>query len=151
MRHMLTDPAILLPLVDFLSVGDMFRLRRAVGEVTPEVADVVARRMDLALPCRHSLAALSRRLAAGRCVECGRRCRAQPAVCGCCRVDPTSPFAMMTRMQVRRYISRSRPSPRRHAHLFRLWVYGVVKVGREGAFYYWRRDVEAALLHDGAA
>jgi hypothetical protein len=142
---LLTEPAIICPLLPFLSVGDIYRLHRAIGKgnfLPPDTIHEVAARMSLKMRQCYTLNSLSRRMESGRCVECGVRCRSKPSVCGTCSAFPNSFIAMVTRADIRLMIGQKGPWRRRHPRLVQLWSHGIVKRGRLGAYYYWRKEVE---------
>lgn len=145
--HTLGLPGILCPLLEFLTVGEMFRLSRALGKVDSlpsDVVYVVARHMGLQMRSTFTMATLSRRMQAGRCVECGMRCACRPVVCATCRMSDTSFRSMVTRADIRRMLAQ-RGVRRRSEPLVKLWTHGIVKRGRLGTYYYWRKDVEVVL------
>lgn len=136
----------LLPLSEHLSVAEIFRLYRALGHSrhcmqVPELVQMLASRLSLVRAIDY-LRTISRHMhTKTRCSECGesthRRCR----VCQRCADDPQCLLAMVSRRQVRvayRFLSKQR-------------VEGVIRTlrvaatSRMGAFYYWKRDVQAAL------
>ena len=149
------DPTVLLCLADHLSVGDLFRLRRALGRAgredtlwPAEVALLVAARMGLlcpspAAPAMHLLGARMR--TTHRCVECGARTRRVVRVCVPCASDPACPVAMVTRQ----YLMRQKPTRLSvRALLLRVRTeLRVTFVASSGALHYWKRDADALLGH----
>lgn len=148
-HHPLGAPGIILPLLEFLTLGEIFRLHRALAHANALPKDtihVVAQRMQLKIVRpSFTLNTLSRRMYAGRCVECGVRCACRPVVCAGCTRSETSFRSMVTRAEIRS-MRRERGLPRRRSiALVQLCINGHVKRGRLGAFYYWRKDVERIL------
>lgn len=130
---------VLLPLIDHLSIGDIFRLRRALGHAavwTVDVERVLSQRMGLQR-C-YTMAQLSERMYNGRCVECGVPCRSVPRVCGECMRDVRCPVAMVTRAYIYdRYRGHKIRKLRERIREMR-----VVKRGRMGTYWYWKADAD---------
>ena len=136
----------ILPLSEHLSVADIFRLYRALGQSrhcmqVPELVKMLASRLSLVRPVG-DLQLISRHMhTKTRCSECGestqRRCR----VCQRCADDPQCLLVMVSRRQVRMA----------YRFLCKRIVEGAIRAlrvaatSRMGAFYYWKRDVQAAL------
>jgi hypothetical protein len=141
--------AIVHPLLEFLSVGDIFRLHRALGKHNYMSADKVilsevVHRMSLKPRPSHTFTSLSHRMLSRRCFECGVRCRLTPAVCGMCSASSKCFRAMVTRADIRLMIGRA--PGKRDTLLYRVWKDCIVKRGRNKAFYYWRRQVLVCLV-----
>lgn len=130
-------------LAPLLTLGDVCRLRRALGaawrdDATWPVAVVHVQRLRVGLVRPTTLGALAAAVAAGRrCAECGAPTRARPRVCQRCAADPRSPVALWTRRQIVAHFSDRAPSAVRRRIVERLCR---VKVNATGAFCYWRRD-----------
>lgn len=129
-------------LADHLSVGDLVRLKRALGPNTEYPRDVEALLTSrIGLKRHQSIEQISARIRTGsRCVECGILTRRRPRVCDVCAKDPSTPVCMDTRRTVlerykgRKGIRRIVTSELR-----------IVKRGRTGCLYYWRSEVETHL------
>ena len=146
----LNEDAILTCLVDHLSVGTIFRLRRALGRAPAwderQLAKLVAEeRMGMrpaSLCTMRTVARVMHRTI--RCRECGASTRCKPSVCAECTADQTSFVGMCTRADVynqyrgRRGLKRivgSLPLAKRVVFGYRI------------KYYYWRRDVTRILGH----
>ena len=151
---MLSDPAVLTTVVDHLTVGDLFRLSRAIGPTAltswpPEVAPVVATRMRLLVKHGWTMEQLGTRMATTRrCVECGIPTRRNPRVCIDCEGDPRCPVAMSTRADV---LHRYHRHPIRGLRRAALQELQPIKRSRHGRIYYWRRDVDDLFQRWGGA
>lgn len=146
MRAVLCRLDCMLPLSVFLSVAEIFRLYRALGHArhclqVPELVQMLASRLSL-VRAIGDLYLIGRHMhTKTRCSECGemthRRCR----VCQRCADDPRCLLAMVSRRQVRAA----------YRSLCKRRVEGVIRTlrvaatSRMGAFYYWKRDVQAEL------
>ena len=133
-------------LVDHLSIGDVFRLRRAVGRefvLSPYALATLAARMSLSTHRTYTLEALSTKMFhTRRCVECGTPTGCVPRACYACISIEWSPVAMLTRAQIRD-LCRARRRP----YLTVLHACVPVRRDRVGRFFYWKRDVESAAAH----
>lgn len=142
------DATVLQCLAEHLSVGDLFRLRRALGKehasFPPDVPLLVAARMGLRPRADFTMDALSTRMRdTHRCVECGARTRRVVRVCEPCASNPACPVAMVTRQ----YLMHKRPA-RLSVRTLLLRVRAelqVVFVASSGALHYWKRDADALL------
>ena len=145
------DHVVLTCLVDHLSLGDIFRLRRALGRDMDGCEAVVAAVvMRLRLSPRRSttLSALSARMAASRrCRECGVGCRRRCRVCEACSAA-AGYFQMVDRQQILRVHRRWRLA----ASVRELWARALVPVARSrtGKYLYWRIHVSRRLPPEAA-
>jgi hypothetical protein len=140
-------PVVLAAVADWLSVGDLYRLRRALGRAPAwpahEVGALVAGRIRLqarrGAAC--TLEALAERVrGTHRCVECGAPSRRIVRVCEACACDPRSFRAMCTRAEARA-LARARGAPRG----FERKLCALPVARRTWRLYHWRRDVEELL------
>ena len=143
------DPGVLIPLSEYLTVGDLRRLGRALclrNEDWPfEVVVVVAQRMLLKRVRAYDMRSLGVRMRqGGRCVECGVKSRRTPPVCGDCARDPTSPVAMSTRRDIVERAMLEQGGIR--GLLRRIQTLRVAKRDAVGRLYYWRRDVDRHIF-----
>ncbi len=144
---MLDDPRVLVPLSQFLSTAELFRLGLFVlrEEPPPEVVSLVATRMGLRPGRRHpTLQSLAHHMHANRCVECGVRTRRRPRVCEACG-DPSSGtrVAMVTRVYIRAH--RPQGATVRAFEAFVRALPVIKRTSGTGAFLYWRHVVDGAL------
>ena len=111
-------------LAPLLTLGDVCRLRRALGaawrdDATWPVAVVHVQRLRVGLVRPTTLGALAAAVAASRrCAECARR-RRRPRVCQRCAADP-QPVALWTRRQIVAHFSDRAPSAVRRRIVERL-------------------------------
>ena len=125
-------------LMELLSVGDLFRLRIALGLPYGDeeaVARLVGERMSLRRT--YTLASLGQRMALGRCRECGTASRRQVAVCGVC-ADGDTYFALRDRDFIRQVLRAA--SKRKLEHYIRHRMRPATRCGW-GRLLYWRADV----------
>lgn len=157
-RVRMNTPEVLEPLAPWLSVGDIFRLHRALGREPAwpcNMSFLVLQKMNLKTGGPRArkaklvtMAMLSTYMAqesTRRCVECGCTTRARPRVCFKCTQDQQNIFAMSTRREIvhRNRFEREVPLPNL---LRRIRTdLPIVKRGHVGAFYYWTRDVDRLL------
>ena len=144
-------PHLVLELViPHLSIGDVFRLRRALGRSPAWHEETVVKLLlqchpsfvgslsQTALHGTHSLSDVSRSMSASsRCSECGITSRRRIQVCKPCALDPRSFVSLMTRANIRDL------APLRYRKVLEV-VIPATRVGN-GALLYWKRDVERAL------
>lgn len=148
----LGDDGVLMILVEFLSVGDIFRLRRALGrqfcmmDWSMDVRALISRRLCLSLKRRlRSVRDLGSSVArTRRCVECGMPTGCVPRVCSQCANDVNSPVALCTRRQIHDWCIATRQPYATIVFRLRRHV-RVVRRGCNGRLYYWRSDVMSLL------
>jgi hypothetical protein len=142
-------PVVLAAVADWLSVGDLYRLRRALGQAPTwpahEIGALVASRLRLrarrGAAC--TLEALAERVrTTHRCVECGVPSRRLVRVCEACARDPRSFRAMCTRAEAR---ALARAHDGRAPRGFERKLCALPVARRTWRLYHWRRDVEALL------
>lgn len=131
----MNHPAILTCLVDHLTVGEVFRLRRALGAealITCEgTVAVLETRLGLTHRKNRTFDQVGRRMARLACRECGVACRRIVRVCRACASEPGGFREMVSRKDVRPFVS--------YADLRRLRVVARTSVG---AHLYWWHDVQ---------
>jgi hypothetical protein len=139
---------IALLLLDHLNMGDVFRLRRALGRqgnvvVFEETAalHIMTQRMRLKRPLQ-SLREVSAKMI-HRCVECGIPCRMAPYVCIRCRRDLRGLKAMVSREYIRQECVNQNIRGKRFFVV--LHSLTVVKRTAQGAFLYWKRDADEII------
>lgn len=138
-------------LVDYLTVGELYRLRRTLGHKVEEYdglcAPVVARRMGLTTRLgKYTLEELGHRMASTqRCVECGTKCTRTVKVCDDCGQCTLGFRALCTRKDLKKRNGANRPWRMAENKLLdRIRAeLKVVKRDRNGQFYYWARDADA--------
>jgi hypothetical protein len=147
-RCVINQPGILGPLLDHLSLTDVFRVHRALGrhaawpDETPRMLSHTS--LGLKTPI-HTMDDLRRRMAHShtRCVGCGVRTRREPRVCAACASDRRSPWAMCTRRELRDAVRTSGGARNMERRIRALPV--VKRTGGTHALVYWWRDARAAL------
>ncbi len=141
------DPAVLTCLVEHLTLGELCRLRRALGT---DGDGVDAGLWHLRIPdrvtpfdgglrdvCRY----MNRRVPRRRCRECGRVTTRRVRVCTACTCVPGGYYQLVSRRDVRQRWPDLRPCRMQT-------LYATVPVAchtRLGAILYWMRDVNAVL------
>ena len=140
-------------LLDHLTLGDLFRLRRALGregaslvQQLPEFVHVARARMSLTKRTLKTPVDVLARLstpALPHCRECGRnRCFRRFRVCLACGTDPNGYRSLMTRDQVL-HIASLRPWRIAKRRLFMQLTPAAVSTN--GAHLFWRSDVHRVL------
>lgn len=154
---MLNECFLLEALAEHLSIGDLFRLDRALGRTpawTPTTVALVASRMGLKVE-RHlrktkaTLSPLRRRMAAykHRCVECAAHTRCARRVCAVCAINPTAPVAMCTRTLLREInLLLGCPVPNLLLRIRERLT--PIKRGRSGQLFYWWHEARILLFHN---
>jgi hypothetical protein len=148
----LARPDIVAPLVQWLTIGDVFRLRRALGKDmrnawTIDVRAMLTRRVGLRVNAGRripSIAELGTLVQlTRRCVECGVRTRCKLRVCLACIADPLTPVALITRQSLRDWCKTHGIRDCLVRSHLSIGTFRVVKKDRVGRHYYWRRDALA--------
>lgn len=146
--------AVLQCVVEHLNIGDIFRLRRALGRAPAwseeDTAGCIASKMGRKRHARTNrsnltLAATATSLSSTRtrCVECGGYTRSRLHVCIACTEDEDGYFAMITRIQARALFIETTGHVMGYKYFFeRLLRLPVARRGGMGRCYYWRRVVE---------
>ena len=140
----LGHPEVLGVLAEYLSLGAIFRLDRALGRTPawpPDVPALVATRMSLAQPRRHKdMDPLRRRMSehARRCAECGAPTRRVIRVCDRCRDDEDGWRTIWTRVDIVKYARRCNDMRNLRRRIAALPVIGL---GPGRCYLYWKRDV----------
>ena len=133
----MNHPVILTCLVGHLTVGEVFRLRRALGAealiTCEETVAVLETRLGLTHRRNRTFDHVGRRMARLACRECGVPCRRIVRVCRACATEPGGYREMLSRRDVLLAGGVSR------ADLKRLRVVARTSVG---AHLYWRHDVQ---------
>ena len=136
--------------IPYLSIGDVFRLRRALGRFTTWHEETVVKLLlqcnpsfvaslsQTALQGTYFLSDVSRSMSASfRCSECGITSRRRIQVCKPCALDPRSFVSLMTRANIQDL------APLQYRKILEV-VIPATRVGN-GALLYWKRDVERVL------
>jgi len=142
--------SILEVLADYLTLGELFRLRRAIGtrafDDVPHVADLAVRRLGL-VRMAPTLRNVALCMTKHRCRECGARTQRAVLVCHSCADQKNGYFELISRRgmalrwrgvragTIRRAYSRLSPS----------------SVRATGEFLYWRAAVDALMTSYGHA
>lgn len=144
LHHLILELVVL-----HLSIGDVFRLRRALG-AAPAWEDAAIARLLVerdalgysrqTIASTDTLEALCRRMQGHtRCTECGTPCKRRIRVCKACACDPSCFFALLTRKDILDYAgSRNRCTN----------VLARVKPAHRAgnnALLYWKRHVDEVL------
>ena len=144
---MLAD--VLEPLLPHLSVGDVFRLHRALGR-DPAWADGTARYLAMRMGYTRraadvSMADLAMRMTVvkTRCTECGERIRRKFRVCQACADDDGGFRHMCTRAQLRAVAHKWR---RRGFKRLLEQTLKPVRRSHCGEFFYYVREAQALLF-----
>lgn len=139
-------------LADYLTLGELFRLRRAIGtrafDEVPHVADLAVRRLGLVrmAPTLRNVA-LCMATSRHRCRECGARTQRAVRVCHACAEQKNGYFELISRrgMALRWHGVRAGAIRRAYAHL------SPASVRATGEFLYWRAVVDAVMASYGHA
>lgn len=152
---MLENPVIQSMLVDHLTLGDLFRLRRALAGAeawSGEVPKMLVRsRMQLSRLKKpmETMSTVSERmrLPSRRCMECGASTNCIPRVCHACAEDPHSYRSLCHRRDVRAaYMKVPLPRPKGLLRMLQSNL-RIVKVGPAGSHLFWRADVKRIFEH----
>ena len=145
-------PVILECVSDFLTLGELCRLRRALGmqrfDACPNLGHLALRRMNLVrIPADFSSVCRVMTSSKHRCRECGRTTRRMIRVCEACARQKNGFFQLISRREmfvrwrnvrgelVRRVYKSMTPTTRRST----------------GEFLYWRANVDAIMTSYGHA
>ena len=143
------DHVVLELILPHLSIGDVFRLRHALGKTLEwdeqSITRLLVQRDELGYSLRtirsiQTMEALGRRMRShGRCTECGTKCHRHTRVCKPCACDPSCFFALLTRRDIRECAG---------SHKRYVMILSLVRPahrGRNYAYLYWKRQVDEAL------
>lgn len=131
-----------------LTVGEIFRLRRALGKEWQQKAlwqidALLSERLGYKrVRTMDSIFTIIAQTA--RCSECGLRCRMQPSVCESCRSQEQGYFAMVNKQ----YVSNRYKTVKHLSHRglrTALQKVKVVRKGRLGQHMLWRHEVDAVF------
>ena len=151
-QTMIDHPVVLECLSDHLTLGELCRLRRALGtrrfDGSPNLGHLALRRLHLVRPSP-DFSSVSRIMISSRhrCRECGRATQRQIRVCNTCAGEKNGYFQLVSRREirarwrnvrtgfVRRTYEQVRPATRRST----------------GELLYWRANMDAIMTSCGHA
>ena len=134
-------------LVDHLTLGDVFRLRLAMGRThsfSSTVAHAIYQRLGLTRRKGASLEKLSLKMGrtSSRCMECGVITGCHPLVCAACSSDPDGYRSMVHASDVLRAYRMRFPRPRPKGMMRRISNLRIVKVAKTGSRVHWRCEAQ---------
>lgn len=146
----LAEPQVIVPLSQYLTMGCLFRLRRALPKgsldedtllqlLKTKISNKSFQRMHTASEWSAKLSII-----ANRCRECGQITQCNLRVCRHCSRDVGGYYAMVTRRNVHDRYSHTHPSQTQRLRM--MSALKVAKYSQVGAYLYWERDMIQVFL-----